>query len=112
MDCLFCKIVAGTIPSKQVYEDEQTYAFADIDPKAPVHVLIVPKKHISSLAETSMGDTGLLGHMHQVAADIARKKNLTGGYRTIINTGLEGGQTVFHLHIHLLGGRPMHWPPG
>jgi histidine triad (HIT) family protein len=112
MDCIFCKIVAGTIPSKQVYEDELTYAFSDIDPKAPVHILIVPKKHISSLAETSMEDTGLLGHLHQVAADIAREKHLTDGYRTVINTGLEGGQTVFHLHIHLLGGRPMHWPPG
>ncbi|HEX3438092.1 MAG TPA: histidine triad nucleotide-binding protein [Pseudacidobacterium sp.] len=112
MDCLFCKIIAGSIPSKKVYEDAQVYAFADIDPKAPIHILIVPKKHIASLAETSADDTNLLGHLHEVAARIAHETKLIGGYRTVINTGLEGGQTVFHLHIHLLGGRQMHWPPG
>lgn len=112
MDCLFCKIIAGTIPSKKIYEDDQAYAFADIDPKAPVHLLIVPKKHIPSLAETDAADTALLGHLHAVAKKLAAEHTLTGGYRTVINTGLEGGQTVFHLHVHLLGGRQMHWPPG
>jgi histidine triad (HIT) family protein len=112
MDCLFCKIVAGTIPSKKMYEDEQVYAFADIDPRAPVHILIVPKKHIASLAEADVSDTALLGHIHATAAKLAREKNLANGFRTVINTGPEGGQTVSHLHLHLLGGRQMHWPPG
>jgi histidine triad (HIT) family protein len=112
MDCLFCKIIAGTIPSKKLYEDDQAYAFADIDPKSPVHLLIVPKKHIPSLAETDAADTALLGHLHAVAKRLAAEHNLSGGYRTVINTGPDGGQTVSHLHIHLLGGRQMHWPPG
>jgi histidine triad (HIT) family protein len=114
MDCLFCRIIAGSIPSSQVYEDEQVYAFSDIDPQAPVHVLIVPRRHIASLKDvgSSADDKALLGHLHTVAAEIARTQNLTRGYRTVINTGPEGGQTVQHLHVHLLGGRPMHWPPG
>jgi histidine triad (HIT) family protein len=112
MDCLFCKIIAGTIPSKKAYEDDQAYAFADIDPKAPVHLLIVPKKHIPSLAEADADDTALLGHLHAVAKQLAAEHNLSKGYRTVMNTGSDGGQTVFHLHVHLLGGRPMHWPPG
>jgi histidine triad (HIT) family protein len=112
MDCLFCKIVAGTVPSKKVYEDDQVYAFHDIDPRAPVHILIVPKKHIASLAETDASDTTLLGHIQAAAVKLAREKNLTNGFRTVISTGPEGGQTVYHLHLHLLGGRQMHWPPG
>jgi histidine triad (HIT) family protein len=112
MDCTFCKIIAGTIPSKKVYEDEQTYAFADIDPRAPVHLLIVPKKHIPSLAQADASDIALLGHLHAVASKIAAEHHLSGGYRTVINTGPDGGQTVSHLHLHLLGGRQMHWPPG
>jgi histidine triad (HIT) family protein len=112
MDCIFCKIVAGTIPSKKLYEDELTYAFADIDPKAPVHALLVPKKHIESLAQTSESDKPLLGHMLVVAAELARTLNLTGGYRVVNNIGPDGGQTVSHLHFHLMGGRAMHWPPG
>lgn len=112
MDCLFCKIIAGAIPSKKVYEDDLTYAFADIDPKAPVHLLIVPKKHISSLAETDAADTPLLGHLHAVAKKLGAEKNLSAGYRIVINTGPDGGQTVSHLHLHLLAGRQMHWPPG
>jgi histidine triad (HIT) family protein len=107
MNCIFCKIVAGEIPSKKLYEDEQAYAFADIDPKAPTHTLIVPKKHVVSL---DTGDEALLGHLLSVARQLAAK--LTKGYRVVINTGEEGGQTVDHLHLHLLGGRPMHWPPG
>lgn len=112
MDCLFCKIVSGTIPSTKVYEDDLAYAFADIDPKAPVHVLVVPKKHLSALSESSPDDKHLIGHLHWVANAIAGQKNLARGYRTVINTGADGGQTVSHLHVHLLGGRAMHWPPG
>lgn len=110
MSCIFCKIVAGEIPSTAVYQDEQCYAFADIDPKAPVHVLIVPRAHIASLAETK--DAALLGHLLTVAGEIARAKGLGKGYRVVINTGPEGGQTVDHLHLHVLGGRGMTWPPG
>jgi histidine triad (HIT) family protein len=112
MDCIFCKIISGAIPSKKVYEDDLTYVFADINPQAPVHVLIVPKKHIASLAQASGADTPLLGHLHAVATKLAAEHNLSAGYRTVINTGADGGQTVAHLHVHLLGGRPMHWPPG
>ncbi|QNI31205.1 histidine triad nucleotide-binding protein [Alloacidobacterium dinghuense] len=112
MDCIFCKIIAGQIPSKKIYEDDLTYAFMDIDPKAPVHLLIVPRKHIASLAEADASDTALLGHMHAVAKKIGAEHNLSAGYRTVINTGPDGGQTVSHLHMHLLGGRQMHWPPG
>lgn len=112
MDCLFCKIIAGTIPSTKLYDDDLAYAFADIDPKAPVHLLIVPKKHIPSLAEIDTVDIALLGHLHAVAKKLAAEQHLSGGYRTVVNTGPDGGQTVHHLHVHLLGGRPMHWPPG
>lgn len=118
MDCLFCKIVAGTVPSKKVFEDEYSIAFHDIDPQAPVHVLVVPKKHIASLDAVSgdgvSGDEwkALVGHLQLVASQIARTEKLARGYRTVINTGPDGGQTVSHLHVHLLGGRPMHWPPG
>jgi histidine triad (HIT) family protein len=112
MDCIFCKIISGAIPSKKVYEDDLAYVFADINPQAPVHVLIVPKKHIESLAQASAADAPLIGHLHAVASQLAAEHNLKAGYRTVINTGSDGGQTVSHLHIHLLGGRPMHWPPG
>ena len=112
MDCLFCKIVAGTIPSKKVYEDELTYAFGDIHPQAPVHVLIVPKKHFDSLATSSSDDRSLLGHLLDVARNLAAEQKLEDGYRVVINTGPDGGQTVEHLHLHVLGGRAMHWPPG
>ena|SRR5215471_2708445 len=112
MDCLFCKIIAGTIPSKKLFEDDQVYAFSDIDPKAPVHLLVVPKKHIASLEETDTADSALLGHLYVVTKKLAAEHNLSGGYRTVINTGSDGGQTVSHLHLHLLGGRQMHWPPG
>lgn len=112
MDCLFCKIIAGTIPSKKIYEDEQVYAFADIDPKAPVHILVVPKKHIASLAETTPEDAPLLGRLLVLASEIAQANSLDGGFRVVANTGPDGGQTVDHLHLHILGGRQMHWPPG
>jgi histidine triad (HIT) family protein len=112
MSCLFCKIVAGQIPSTAVYQDERVYAFADINPKAPVHVLIVPREHIASLDEAGKDRRALLGHLLWVAAEIAREKGLAGGYRIAINNGEDGGQTVDHLHLHLLGGRSLTWPPG
>jgi histidine triad (HIT) family protein len=112
MSCLFCKIIEGSIPSTAVYQDELCYAFADIHPAAPVHVLVAPREHIVSLAEATEGDRPLLGHLLWVAAEIARTKGLTKGYRVVVNTGPDGGQTVDHLHVHLLGGRPFSWPPG
>lgn len=112
MSCLFCKIVEGTIPSTAVYQDDLAYAFADITPKAPTHILIVPKEHIPSLHDATEHHRELLGHLLWVAAEIARLKDLGRGYRVIINIGEDGGQTVDHLHVHLMGGRPMTWPPG
>ncbi len=112
MDCIFCKIVAGEIPAKKVMEDDHVIAFHDIDPKAPTHILIIPKKHIASLAQVEPGTEVLLGKLLATAAMVAREQGLDRGYRVVISTGPEGGQTVDHLHLHLLGGRPMHWPPG
>lgn len=112
MDCLFCKIIAGTIPSNKVYEDEQCYGFADINPAAPTHVLLVPRTHIDSLDEADAGQQALLGHLLLTAAAIARQQGLGKGYRVVLNTGEDGGQTVQHLHVHLLGGRSLAWPPG
>ena len=112
MDCLFCKIIAGTIPAKPVYQDDQCFAFQDIHPQAPVHVLVIPRKHIASLAAADKSDEALLGHLLSAAAEIARQQGLSNGFRTVISTGRDGGQTVDHLHVHVLGGRAMHWPPG
>jgi histidine triad (HIT) family protein len=112
MGCLFCKIASGEIPSTPVYQDERAYAFADINPKAPVHMLIVPREHIGSLAEATLEQSALLGHLFSVAAVIARKNGLSKGYRVVVNTGEDSGQTVDHLHLHLLGGRRLTWPPG
>lgn len=113
MECLFCKIVSGAIPAKKVFEDAEAIAFRDINPQAPVHILVVPRKHIESLAEAGGNeDRQLLGHLLVLVRQIARSENLTAGYRTVINTGSDGGQTVDHLHLHLLAGRAMHWPPG
>ena len=112
MSCLFCKIIEGVIPSTPVYQDEFGYAFADLHPQAPVHVLIVPRRHIGSMVETDKEDRTLLGHLLWSAAEIARTKHLDDGYRIVVNTGVEGGQTVDHLHLHLLGGRSLTWPPG
>jgi histidine triad (HIT) family protein len=111
-DCLFCKIVAGAIPAKRVYEDELCLCFADIHPQAPTHLLIVPKEHIASQAECEESNAPLLGHLMAKASAIAHGSGLGGGYRVVINTGPDGGQTVDHLHLHLLGGRHMNWPPG
>jgi histidine triad (HIT) family protein len=112
MPCLFCKIIAGEIPSKMVFEDDKVYAFTDIHPQAPTHILVVPRKHIASLAEMSVEDQELLGYLHLTAAGIANTTGLSKGFRTVINTGPDGGQTVDHLHVHVLGGRAMGWPPG
>jgi histidine triad (HIT) family protein len=111
-DCLFCKIVAGTIPAKRVYEDELCLCFADIHPQAPTHLLIIPKEHIASQAHAEETHAALFGHLMGTAASVARTAGLYRGYRVVINTGPDGGQTVDHLHLHLLGGRTMGWPPG
>lgn len=112
MSCIFCKILDGSIPSTAVYEDELCYAFADLHPQAPVHVLVVPREHIASVADCDQEDRPLLGHLLWAAAEIARNKGLAKGYRVVVNTGEDGGQTVEHLHLHLLGGRSLAWPPG
>jgi histidine triad (HIT) family protein len=113
MSCLFCKIVEKKIPSKIVYEDERALAFEDINPQAPVHILVIPKKHISTSLEIKSDDNELVGYMFQVANKIAKEKNISErGFRLVMNCNRESGQTVFHIHLHLLGGRIMHWPPG
>lgn len=112
-NCLFCKIIAGEIPSAKVYQDEFCVAFNDISPQAPTHVLIVPRKHFDSLDKAEKSDRETLGHLLLTAAEIAREKGFAqDGYRTVINTNSDGGQTVFHLHVHLLGGRLFVFPPG
>ena len=113
MDCLFCKIVAGDIPSAKVYEDDKVYAFRDIEPQAPVHILIIPKEHIASANELTEENASIVGHIFAVAAKIAKDEGIAeGGYRIVNNCGEDGGQTVKHLHFHMLGGRSLQWPPG
>jgi len=112
-DCLFCKIVSREIPGSIVYEDQRVLAFNDINPQAPTHVLVVPKRHIASLNDMSVEDDQLIGELVRRAAAIAKERGLSaGGYRTVFNTNRDAGQTVFHIHLHLLGGRSMRWPPG
>ncbi len=111
-DCLFCKIEKKQIPSKLVYEDAEIFAFEDIQPQAPSHILICPRKHLESLTDATAEDAAMLGKLQLVAAKLARERNLTAGYRTVLNNGLRAGQSVFHLHLHLLGGRDFRWPPG
>ena len=111
-DCLFCRIVRGEIPSKKVYEDDHTYAFEDINPQGPTHVLIVPKKHIRGLKEATEEDAAAIGLCQLTAAKIARQRSIEDGYRTVLNVGSGAGQSVFHLHVHLIGGRHLGWPPG
>jgi histidine triad (HIT) family protein len=110
--CLFCQIVAGSIPVKRLYEDDHILAFPDIAPQAPVHILLIPKQHFASLAHTTTAEDALLGQLLAAARQVAEQQGLTNGYRLVVNTGADGGQTVGHLHLHLLGGRPLHWPPG
>ena len=111
-DCLFCRIAAGDIPVKRVYEDEMCLCFPDINPQAPTHLLIIPKQHIASHAHTEQEDAKWMGHIMGKVAEIAREQGLQKGYRMVINTGPDGGQSVDHMHVHLLGGRHMTWPPG
>ncbi len=113
VDCLFCKIINGELPSSIVYENKSFIAFEDIDKKAPVHILIVPKTHIESVDAMTDEDTALMSDMFQAARDIAKRQGISeSGYRLVVNTGSDGGQTVSHLHMHLLGGRALAWPPG
>jgi len=111
-DCLFCRIIRGEVPSKKVYEDEHIFAFEDLNPQGPTHVLVIPKQHISGLKEAVAGDAELVGRCHLAAAQIARERSIEDGYRTVLNVGPRAGQSVFHLHVHLIGGRPLQWPPG
>jgi histidine triad (HIT) family protein len=112
-DCVFCKLLRKEIPSKVLFEDSQAVAFQDLHPQAPTHVLIVPRKHLSSLNDCTSADDALLGHALAVAKEVAQQQGVgSSGYRIVLNTGEGAGQTVFHIHFHLLGGRTMSWPPG
>jgi histidine triad (HIT) family protein len=111
-DCLFCKIGAKQLPSKTVYEDGEVFAFEDIAPQAPTHILVCARKHFASLDDATPEDQAILGKLQLVAAELARKRNLLDGYRTVVNNGAGASQSVFHLHVHLLGGRKFRWPPG
>jgi histidine triad (HIT) family protein len=111
-DCIFCRILRGEAPAKKAYEDERAFVFEDINPQAPTHVLIIPKKHIVGLKEAQAEDAQIIGYLHLVAAQIARERGIENGYRTVFNVGPRAGQSVFHLHLHLLGGRSLRWPPG
>ncbi len=110
--CLFCQIAAGERPATIVHRGDGLIAIRDLHPQAPTHILIIPTKHIGSLAEATAEDEDLIGRLITTATTIAQQENLSKGYRLVINTGTQAGQTVFHLHVHLLGGRAMHWPPG
>lgn len=113
MDCLFCRIIAGEIPADVVHQDDVAVAFRDINPQAPTHILVIPREHIESLDEATQREERILGHLLRVAARVANQEGLSeSGYRTVINTGAGAGQSVFHLHLHVLGGRQMNWPPG
>ena len=112
-DCLFCRIAAGEIAAKIVHEDERALAFEDINPQAPTHVLVIPRRHIATLNDLEGEDEGLVGHLITVARNIARERgHADAGYRMVLNCNAAAGQTVFHIHLHLLGGRAMGWPPG
>ena len=112
MDCIFCKIASGEIPSTKVYEDDTVVAFNDLEPQAPTHILIIPKEHICCADEINESNSAVVGHIFEVAAKIAKEKGLTNGYRIVNNCGNDGGQTVKHLHFHLMGGRQFTWPAG
>ncbi len=111
--CLFCRIAGKQVPSKIIYEDDLCVAFEDIAPQAPVHFLVVPRKHIATTLELKDGDEALVGHLYRVAGRLAEDKRIAGrGFRLVMNTNAEAGQSVYHIHLHVLGGRHMHWPPG
>ena len=111
-DCLFCKIERGEVPARIVYQDAELFAFEDLAPQAPTHILICPRRHVASLNEATSDDAAMLGHAQLVAAQLAGERGITSGYRVVINNGRSAGQSVFHLHMHLLGGREFRWPPG
>ena len=112
-DCLFCKIIDKKIPARIVHEDDLSLAFEDISPQAPVHILVIPKKHMANVLAAEQTDNALMGHLMQVAAKIARDRGISErGFRMVMNTNPEAGQTVYHMHLHMLAGRQMHWPPG
>lgn len=112
MDCIFCKIANGEIPAKKAYEDEKVLAFYDLEPQAPVHILIIPKEHISSCAEITEENSAVIAHIFEVAAKLGKELGLDNGYRIVNNCGKDGGQTVHHIHFHFLGGREFGWPAG
>ena len=113
MACLFCRIIAGEIPAKFLYQDDRIVVLQDVNPQAPLHALVIPRKHIASLNELSVEDDELVGEMARRGAVVAREHGVSErGYRTVFNCNAEAGQTVFHIHLHVLGGRPMGWPPG
>jgi histidine triad (HIT) family protein len=113
MSCLFCQIRDGKLPAKLLHDDADCVAFEDINPQAPTHFLVVPRKHIPTALDVTAEDERLIGHLHVVAADLARQRGIASpGYRTVLNCNAGAGQTVYHLHLHVLGGRPMRWPPG
>jgi histidine triad (HIT) family protein len=112
-ECIFCKIIAGDIPAEVIHQDERCVAIRDTRPQAPTHILVIPREHIESLDDASQRDEALLGHLLRMSARMANQEGLSeSGYRTVINSGAGAGQTVFHLHVHMLGGRPFNWPPG
>ena len=111
-DCLFCRIVAREVPADVVHEDDTVFAFRDVNPQAPTHILVIPRQHVASAADLSAQDGELLGRLFTTIAELADREGLTRGWRVVTNVGGEGGQSVRHLHFHLLGGRPMRWPPG
>ncbi|MFN7965843.1 MAG: histidine triad nucleotide-binding protein [Acidobacteriota bacterium] len=112
-DCVFCKIVAGTIPATLLYEDEFVVAFSDLNPQAPTHLLVIPRQHIDTLNEIGPEDSALIGRMVAVATSLAKSRGLhSSGYRCVLNCNADGGQSVFHIHLHLLAGRKLTWPPG
>ena len=112
MDCLFCKIAAGEIPSTKIYENDKVYAFADIDPKAPFHAIIIPREHIASAAEITADNKALIADVFEAVSIIAKQENLEKGFRVVNNCGEDGGQTVGHIHFHMLAQRSLAWPPG
>lgn len=113
MDCIFCKIAEKKIPARIIYEDDLAVAFEDANPQAPVHVLVIPRKHIPTILDITEDDYKLIGHLYHVASLLAKERDIAErGFRLVLNCNREAGQTVFHIHLHLVGGRPMRWPPG
>jgi histidine triad (HIT) family protein len=111
-NCLFCEIISGAIPGEFVHSDDRCVVIRDINPQAPTHLLVIPRDHIESLDDASVADERVLGHLLRIGAKVANQAGVEEGYRTVINTGAGAGQTVFHIHVHVLGGRPLNWPPG